>query len=1062
MSAQINLDYAVIFNAASNGMAITEYGSGIIVDVNHEWLSATGIDRQQAIGKTFLELDLWENKSDREACLAQFEQNHKLVEFETRLLMKSVVSTHLISAHIVEMQGKHYVLWELRNISQRKKNEKNLRESEILLRSTLESTDEGILMIGSDGRVLSANHRFMELWHVPQTLIELKRDDLLIAHVLDQLVDPEDFVGLVQKLYSSDEEARDTLQFKDGRVFSRFTRTLKIDQERGRIWCFKDITAQSHAEALLAESNALLRAIINTAPVRIFWKDNDLRYLGCNNLFAQDAGKSSPEELLGKDDYQMPWAEQAELYRADDRAVMTSGTSKLSFDEPQSTPDGRTIWLRTSKVPLQNDVNEIIGILGTYEDVTERKCAELRLLQSRAELQEAQRIAHMGNWQVDFSTNHVYWSEELYRMQGLEPGSTPPDYTESAKLFTPQSWECLSTAIARVAETGISYELELEMVKSDGSHGWMLAHGEAVRDSNNAIIGVRGVAVDITKRKNIEIELKIAAAAFDTCDAIVITDKDANIIRVNQAFSEITGYSAEEVLGANPRMMSSGRHDRSFYIEMWQQLQHTGHWAGEIYDRRKNGEVYPKWLTITAVRNECQEATHYVAIFSDITVRKRIEDEIHKLAFYDPLTKLPNRRLFLDRLRAALAASARRNDFGAVLFIDLDRFKALNDTLGHDYGDMLLIEVGERIKSCVREMDTVARFGGDEFVVLIEDFSDNRDEATRKIAQIAEKVREALAKPYKLKEHEYHCSPSIGISVFHGNDEPLDVLIEHADMAMYQVKNSGRNGLRFFDPVMQHNVATHDALENDLHYAIELQQLHLHYQIQVDNDNQPLGAEAFLRWEHPERGMIMPGQMIPIAEESNLIIDIGHWVLETACAQLALWSKRAITRDLTLTVNISAKQFARPDFVEEVADILKAQQVDPIHLKLELSERLVLTDMKSTKEKIYALRNLGVRLSMDNFGTVYSSLSYLKQLSSDQLKIHQDFVHGITQEGNDAQLVQTVIDLAKSLDMNVFAEGVETEEQRAFLKKHDCNIYQGYLFGKPVAIDEFEELILRL
>ncbi len=331
---------------------------------------------------------------------------------------------------------------------------------------------------------------------------------------------------------------------------------------------------------------------------------------------------------------------------------------------------------------------------------------------------------------------------------------------------------------------------------------------------------------DIAKRKRIEATLRdseeasrIAATAFETHDAIAITDANANIIRVNRAFSDITGYSAEEVLGKNPSIMKSDRHDKSFYSEMWQQLLHTGAWAGEVWNRRKNGEVYPKSLTITAVKNQRHETTHYVAIFSDITERKQSEEEIHNLAFYDALTKLPNRRLFVERFQVALTASARRNDYGAVLFIDLDRFKSLNDTLGHDYGDLLLMEVGMRIKSSIRETDTVARFGGDEFVVLLEAVSDNAHDATRKIALLAEKVRKALTRPYMLKKHMHHSSPSIGISLYHGNAESLETLLEHADMAMYQAKRSGRNAVRLFDPLMLQNLSAHDALDNDLHHA---------------------------------------------------------------------------------------------------------------------------------------------------------------------------------------------------------------------------------------------------
>ncbi len=672
--------------------------------------------------------------------------------------------------------------------------------------------------------------------------------------------------------------------------------------------------------------------------------------------------------------------------------------------------------------------------------------------------------ARDGVWDWNPQTDEALFSKRWEEMLGYAEHKFPGTGAAWVEHLHPDDKDRVLSAIRQYfADEQPFYTTEFRMRCKDGSWKWILSRGMLIRrDADGNPLRMIGTNTDITERKQSEEALRIAATTFETHEAILIADVHANIIRVNRAFSEITGYSAEEVLGKNPRIMSSGRHDRSFYIEMWQRLLHTGNWAGEVFDRRKNGEIYPKWMTITAVKNDQQETTHYVAIFSDITARKRIEEEIHNLAFYDALTKLPNRRLFFDRFRTALVASARRDDYGAVLFVDLDRFKALNDTLGHEYGDLMLVEVGARIKSCVREMDTVARFGGDEFVVLIEAFGNQRDDVTRKVALVAEKIREALARPYNLKGHEYHSSPSIGISLYHDNDDSLESLIEHADMAMYQAKNCGRNTVRFFDPIMQQNATTHDALDNDLHYAIELQQLHLHYQIQVDNHHHPLGAEAFLRWEHPERGVVMPGHFIPIAEESTLIIDISRWVLQSACRQLAGWGRHDKTRNLTLTINISARHFGLPDFVDEVADMLKAHQADPTRLKMELSEKLVLAEANSTMDKIHALRNLGVRLTMDNFNTVYSSLSFIKELSSDQLKIHQEFVQGITKEGNDAQLVQTIIDLAKSLDLDVFAEGVETEEQRAFLKKYGCNAYQGYLFGKPMSVEEFEKAIKRL
>lgn len=590
---------------------------------------------------------------------------------------------------------------------------------------------------------------------------------------------------------------------------------------------------------------------------------------------------------------------------------------------------------------------------------------------------------------------------------------------------------------------------------------WVETYKTPVIDAQGNVRGTVGFANNITERKRVEQELRVAAVTFESHDAIMITDRQSNIIRVNQAFTAITGYCPEEVLGKNPRIMSSGRQDKAFYMEMWHQLLHTGSWAGEIWDKRKNGQIYPKWLTISAVADETQQTTHYVAIFSDITARKQADDEIRNLAFYDALTRLPNRRLFMDRFRAALIISTRRNDYGAVLFIDLDRFKALNDTLGHDYGDMLLIEVAARISSCVREMDTVARLGGDEFVVLIEGIGNDRSEAAHQAGLLAEKIRGALAHPYMLKSHEHHSSPSIGVSLYRGHENTVDELVQHADMAMYQAKSAGRNAVRFFDPVMQKNVALRAEIENDLHHAIALGQLRLHYQIQVDSNHLPLGAEALLRWYHPQRGLIMPGQFIPIAEDSTQILEIGSWVLDQACRQLALWAKSEAMRDLTLAVNVSARQFTQPNFVDQISGTVNLHRINPASLKLELTESLVLHDLKNTVVQMHLLKKLGVKLSMDDFGTGYSSLSYLRQLPLDQIKIDQSFVHGITKNGNDALLVQTIIDMAGHFHMDVIAEGVETDAQLTFLKHHDCMSYQGFLFSKPVPLEEFEALLVK-
>lgn len=503
-------------------------------------------------------------------------------------------------------------------------------------------------------------------------------------------------------------------------------------------------------------------------------------------------------------------------------------------------------------------------------------------------------------------------------------------------------------------------------------------------------------------------------------------------------------------------MMSSGRQDKEFYAAMWRQILQVGSWAGEIWDRRKSGEVYPKWLTITAVKDGAGVVTQYVAIFSDITARKMAEEEIRNLAFYDALTQLPNRRLFQDRLYAALQASARHDDHGALLFIDLDRFKVLNDTLGHDYGDLLLVEVAKRIKSCVREIDTVARLGGDEFVVLLEGVGTDKEDASRKAGLVAEKIRDALAQPYQLKTHEHYTSPSIGISLFHGGEETMDELVKHADAAMYQAKNAGRNTVRFYDPGLQKDLETRATLENDLRRAIDNHELQLYYQIQVDRQRRPVGAEALLRWIHPQRGMVSPAQFIPVAEDSSLILEIGDWVLDTVCAQLAAWDGDARMRQLTLAMNVSANQFRMHGFVEQVTAMLHKHRVEPSRLKLELTEGVVLNDIDDVTAKMSVLRALGVKLSLDDFGTGYSSLSYLKRLPLDQLKIDQSFIRDIATDPGDAGMVRSIIDMAKNFKQEVIAEGVETEAQLAFLEQNGCMVYQGYFFGKPMPVAQFE------
>jgi len=561
---------------------------------------------------------------------------------------------------------------------------------------------------------------------------------------------------------------------------------------------------------------------------------------------------------------------------------------------------------------------------------------------------------------------------------------------------------------------------------------------------------------DISDRKKAEQELHIAATAFNSQEGMIITDTDHRILRVNNAFSEVTGYSAEEVVNKKPSLLSSGRHDHEFYGTMMRDLEENRYWQGEIWNKRKNGEIYPEWLTITAVTDDQEKVTNYVAAFMDITQRKQAEADIHNLAFYDSLTGLPNRRLLLDRLKQSIMLRNRRPQLGALMFIDLDNFKTLNDTRGHDVGDSLLVEVAKRLRSCVREVDTVARLGGDEFIIILEELNQDYQQAASDAESVAEKVVAALNAPYPLKHGDYHGTASIGLSLFDHRDKNAKDLLKRADVAMYQAKESGRNTLRFFDPKIQQELYLQAEIETELRRALIEEQLELYYQVQTQH-GEATGAEVLLRWNHPEKGMISPAKFIPLAEQTGLIVQVGTWVLEQACQQITHWAKDPELNKLTLSVNVSALQFSAPDFVSTVEDILQKTGVDPTLLKFELTESAVLIDVESTADKMMQLKELGIHFAIDDFGTGYSSLFHLKHLPVDQLKIDRSFVRNITDDPDDLAIVQAIIAMAHNLGISVIAEGVETEAQKACLQRRNCNSFQGYLFSRPVPRVLFEE-----
>ncbi|MTJ83420.1 MAG: EAL domain-containing protein [Telmatospirillum sp.] len=555
------------------------------------------------------------------------------------------------------------------------------------------------------------------------------------------------------------------------------------------------------------------------------------------------------------------------------------------------------------------------------------------------------------------------------------------------------------------------------------------------------------------RRRAIE-ELRIAATAFQAQEGMAITDAARKILRVNNAFSAITGYAADEILGRPLGLLASaGDAGRG---PPWNGSLDGDCWQGEVWNRRKNGEMFPSWMIVTAVRNEVGTLTHFVATVTDTSRIKQSEEEIRYLAFYDPLTRLPNRRLLLDRLQQALAAASRSGREGALLFIDLDNFKTVNDTLGHDIGDLLLLQVAHRLTACLREGDTVARLGGDEFVVILEDLGDNPAISAIQAETVGNKILATLAQPFRLERQDCYCTASIGVTLFGNLRGTKEETLKQADLAMYQAKAAGPNVLRFFDPGMQAAVSTRASLEADLRQGLRQNAFFLCYQVQVDHQGRPTGAEVLARWRHPERGVVSPAEFIPVAEDTGLILPLGRLVLEEACRQLVAWETKPGARDLTLSVNVSARQFRQADFVGEVLAVLAETGANPAKLKLELTESLVLDDIEEIIAKMAELGTHGVEFSFDDFGTGYSSLGYLRRLPLRQLKVDRSFVTSVHVDAGDAAIVRTIVALASNLGLDVIAEGVETAEQRDFLKGLGCAAFQGFLFGRPQTLTDFE------
>ncbi len=613
----------------------------------------------------------------------------------------------------------------------------------------------------------------------------------------------------------------------------------------------------------------------------------------------------------------------------------------------------------------------------------------------------------------------------------LSAGETDPEQYRDL-------WDTISS--------GKTWRGEMLNRRKNGELYWDSVVISPVHDENGEITHFVAIQEDITARKDVEQKLLMNMHILNSItEGVAVTDAEQKFRYVNPAFTAITGYTPEEVLGKSPKLLSSGLMERTFYGTMWQGIGSTGHWQGEIIDRRKNGESYPEWLSISALKDERGRVTSYVSVFIDISERKAAEKRMAHMAQHDFLTGLPNRMLLLDRLGQAINRAERDGYKVAVMFLDLDRFKNINDTLGHTVGDKLLQEVASRIARVSRAGDTICRLGGDEFVVMLPGV-----ESTAAVSVIAQKLLESIAGSCVIDGNEIEVTTSVGVSVYPDDGRDAGSLLKHADSAMYHAKESGRNNYRFFTSEMNQRVLERMAIETKLRRALTRREFVLHYQPQVNlHTGQVVGVEALLRWHDPEVGILPPGHFIQIAEENGLIIPIGEWVLREACEQKAKWLKLGLP-DIVMSVNLSVVQLRQKNLAETIVSILNAHGLRPSGLELEITESAVMRDAEASITVLHSLKNMGVKLAMDDFGTGYSSLSYLKRFPIDRLKIDQSFVRDIPQDQDDAAIVSTIISMARNLKLQVIAEGVESDRQLAFLNQHGCAEGQGYYFGSPM------------
>jgi len=817
-----------------------------------------------------------------------------------------------------------------------------------------------------------------------------------------------------------------------------------------------DVTERKRAEAALRASEERFKSLTELSSDWYWEQDAELRFTMVTR--STDAELRFPiGQSIGHHRWELPYIDVPPAVWAQHRAALQARQPFRDLVLKRRDAQGRLRYSSISGVPIFDEHGVFKGYRGTGHDITERVQAEDAIRQKERLLRMMMETLPVGVWVVDRDGRVVDSNPAGRAIWGPRDadidrfGSRKGWWADTGRPIAPHEWAA-ARAIQN-GETSLNELIEIECF--DGTRKIILNSAAPMRDANGAIVGAIIVHQDVTERRRAEAEMrKLSSAVQQTADCVLITDPNGVIEYVNQAFETITGYTRDEVLGKNPSVVKSGLQAPEFYRRLWDTICSGNTFCDVFINRKRDGGLYYEEKTITPLKDADGRITHFISTGKDITERMQVQERLHFLAHHDALTGLPNRMLFLDRLNQALIRAHWHQRGLGVLFLDLDRFKTINDTLGHDVGDRFLQAIGGRLKECLRERDTVARFGGDEFAIILEDLA-HADDA----APLASKILESFGRPFTINGREFYVTTSIGISLYPGDGADAQALLKNADAAMYRAKELGKNTYQFYSADMGAHAVERLTLETSLRHALDRREFVLHYQPQVSlADGRVVGVEALLRWQHPQLGLLAPAQFIGLAEETGTIVPIGEWVARAACQQARLWEQAGLP-PLRVAINVSARQFNEPGFVDGVAKLLAETGFDPARLELEITESVIMKNAQVTVARLQALSGMGVRFAVDDFGTGYSSLSYLRRFAVNTLKIDKSFIHDVTTDQGDAEIVKTIIAMARGLKLAVIAEGVETAEQLAFLRGHGCESVQGYLLSRPLAPDRIPRLL---